>query len=340
VVPEGYYQDEKCRLQKMSQRELAEKKKEEERDYWFNYLRPMTRLKQTWREKWLAKEEGGSNSDNNGEEASKVTLARGEDNPESGNYILESGNCHPELGNRNPGKENDRQGEEPVLMNVNMVFMIPTEFCSPMEDIAELVLGAERAVFEKPENLGAYMKPLFIRGHLDGTPIGHMLIDGGASINILLLSLFKKLGRVKGDLKRTNLSLSGFAGDRTEAKGIICNELMVGSKTVPMAFFMVDMKGRYNMLLVRDWIDANECVPSTLHQCIIQWISDEVEVVQANKEVCVAVAESQVDILGEKMECLSGKVLMGYDYIRVGKDGFALISVKPAIGVTRLAHNL
>jgi hypothetical protein len=94
------------------------------------------------------------------------------------------------------------------------------------------------------------------------------------------------------------------------------------------------------MLLVRDWIDANECVPSTLHQCIIQWISDEVEVVQANKEVCVAVAESQVDILGEKMECLSGKVLMGYDCIRVGKDGFALISVKPAIGVTRLAHNL
>jgi hypothetical protein len=49
----------------------------------------------------------------------------------------------------------------------------------------------ERAMFEKLENLGAHMKPLFIRGHLDGTPIGHMLIDGGASINILQLSLLR-----------------------------------------------------------------------------------------------------------------------------------------------------
>jgi hypothetical protein len=154
-------------------------------------------------------------------------------------------------------------------MDVNMAFMIPAEFCVPMEDVAELALGAERAVFEKPENPGAHMKPLFIQGHLDRTPIRHMLIDGGASINILPLLLFKKLSHVEGDLKRTNLSLSGFAGDWTEAKGIIYKEVTVGSKTVPTTLFVVDVKGCYNMLLVRDWINANECVPSTLHQCVI-----------------------------------------------------------------------
>jgi hypothetical protein len=109
---------------------------------------------------------------------------------------------------------------------------------------------------------------------------------------------------------------------------------------VPTTFFVVDVKGHYNMLLKWDWIHANECVPSTLHQCIIQWIGDDVEVVQADEEVCVAVAESQVDILGGKMECLSGKDLTGYDYISIGKDGFVSISVKPAIGATRLAHDL
>jgi hypothetical protein len=93
--------------------------------------------------------------------------------------------------------------------------------------------------------------------------------DGGTSVNILPLSLFKKLRHVKGDLKRTNLSLSGFVGDPTEAKGIICKELKVGSKIMPMAFFMVDMKGCYNVLLGEDWIHANKCVPSTLHQCVI-----------------------------------------------------------------------
>jgi hypothetical protein len=134
-------------------------------------------------------------------------------------------------------------------MDVNMVFMIPTEFCVPMKDVVELALGDERAMFEKAENPGAHMKPLYIREHLDGTPVGHMLMDGGASVNILPLSLFKKLGHIKGDLKHSNPSLSGFAGDPTKAKGIIYKELMVGRKTVPMAFFMVDIKGHYNVLL-------------------------------------------------------------------------------------------
>jgi hypothetical protein len=134
-------------------------------------------------------------------------------------------------------------------MEINMVFNIPVELCAPTEDMVQLILGAERALFEKPDNPGLHMKPLFIRGHLDGTLIGHMLVDGSASINILPLLLFKKLGHVEGDLKRTNLSLSGFAGDPMEAKGIIFKELMVGSKTVPTAFFLVDMKGCYNMLL-------------------------------------------------------------------------------------------
>jgi hypothetical protein len=123
-----------------------------------------------------------------------------------------------------------------------MDFMIPIEFRVPMDDIIELALGAERVVFEKPENPGAHMKPLFIRGHLDRMPIKHMLIDGGASVNILLLSLFKKLGRIEGDLKCTNLSLSGFPGDLTEAREIICKEVTVGSKTVPTAFFVVNVK--------------------------------------------------------------------------------------------------
>jgi hypothetical protein len=97
---------------------------------------------------------------------------------------------------------------------------------------------------------------------------------------------------------------------------------------MPMAFFMVDMKGCYNVLLRQDWIHTNKCVPSTLHHCVIQRIGYELEVVQADEERCIAVAESQVNILGGKMECLSGKDLMGYDYISIGKDGFVPRSVK------------
>jgi hypothetical protein len=81
-------------------------------------------------------------------------------------------------------------------------------------------------------------------------------------------------------------------------------------------------------------------VPSTLHQCVVQWVGDKVEVVQADEDVCIAVTESQFDIQGGEMKCLTGRDLSGYDYVSVGKDGFVSISVKPVIGATRLAHDL
>jgi hypothetical protein len=190
-------------LQKMRQRELAGKKEEEERDYWFNRLWPMTKPKQTRQEKRLAKEENGSSGDWSGEEEVEVTSAKADSNLGSGSGNLESGNW-------NPVRKDDQREEEPSWIHINMVFMILAVFHAPMEDVVELVLGAERAVFEKPENSGSHMKPLLIQGHLDGTPIEHMLVDGGASVNILPLSLLKKLGHIEGDLKHTNLSLSGF----------------------------------------------------------------------------------------------------------------------------------
>jgi hypothetical protein len=65
---------------------------------------------------------------------------------------------------------------------------------------------------------------------------------------------------------KMNIVLSGFSREASEAGGIISKELMVGSKTVLTAFFTVNITGRYNILLGQDWIHANDCMPSTLHQ--------------------------------------------------------------------------
>jgi hypothetical protein len=133
---------------------LAEKK-EEDRDYWFNRSWSMTKLKLTWQEKWLAKDEDDSSGGNSGEEEQEMASARGDPNPESGN-------SNPGSGNPNPSEKEDRLGEEPTLVDVSMIFMILAEFRAPTENVVVLALGAERAVFEKLENLGAHMKPLFI----------------------------------------------------------------------------------------------------------------------------------------------------------------------------------
>jgi hypothetical protein len=145
-------------------------------------------------------------------------------------------------------------GLEMTSMEANMVFTIPAEFWAPEENVAELALGAEWAVFEKPNNHREHMKPLFIKGHLNGKPIGRMMVDGGTSVNIISLIVFKKLGHNTKDLKQTNLSLNGFSGEPVTSHGIVSKDLIVGNKMVPIAFFIVDIKGQYNVLLGWDWI--------------------------------------------------------------------------------------
>jgi hypothetical protein len=56
-------------------------------------------------------------------------------------------------------------------------------------------------------------------------------------------------------------------------------ELTVGSKSFATAFFVVEVQCNYSVILGRDWIHANHCIPSTLHQFLIQWIDDEIELV-------------------------------------------------------------
>jgi hypothetical protein len=66
---------------------------------------------------------------------------------------------------------------------------------------------------------------------------------------------------------------------------------MIGSKTLLTTFFVIEGKGAYSLLLGPDWIYANCCIPSTMHQQLIQWVDDDIEVVQADDSVSVANVE-------------------------------------------------
>jgi hypothetical protein len=57
------------------------------------------------------------------------------------------------------------------------------------------------------------------------------------------------LGHKADELMKTNMTLSSFSGEASDTKGIISMELTVGSKTMSIAFFMVSVKGKYNVLL-------------------------------------------------------------------------------------------
>nr|CAD40251.2 OSJNBb0096E05.7 [Oryza sativa Japonica Group] len=184
------------------------------------------------------------------------------------------------------------KGKSVVTAPVNMVFTLLAEFGIDQADVdeaeeesAKLVLSPEQAVFEKPEGTeNQYLKPLYINGYVNGKPMSKMMVDGEAAVNLMPYATFRKLGRNAEDFIKTNMMLKDFGGNPSETKGVLNVELTVDSKTIPTTFFVIDGKGSYSLLLGRDWIHANCCIPSTMHQCLIQWQGDKIEIMPADSQ--------------------------------------------------------
>jgi hypothetical protein len=189
-----------------------------------------------------------------------------------------------------------------------MVFVLPAEFHARTREepsVAQLDLGPRLVIFEKPQAKNyKHLKALYLKGYINGQPVNKMLVDTGAAVNIMLYSVLRRLGWSTGDLIKTNVTLSDFNGQTSEAQSVLSVDLTIGNKTVPTSFFVVN-----NILLDRDWIHTNCCIPSTMHQCLIQWDGDEVEVVQADDSIEISHAamsiwdaEDQEPILGMSLE--------------------------------------
>jgi hypothetical protein len=192
-----------------------------------------------------------------------------------------------------------------------------------------MCLSPKAAVFKKPKESSQHLKLLYIRGHIDRKPISMMLVDGGTTVNLMPYSVFKKLGREDDELVKINLTLNGVGGNPMEAWGVISMELTVGSKSLATTFFILEVQGNYSVILGHDWIHVNRCIPSTLHQFLIQLINDEIEVVHVDASTYIALADATADWQHGSAQCLSGKDLTCYDFLSVSKEGFVPLSVKP-----------
>jgi hypothetical protein len=224
----------------MRVQKIKEEATERERDEHFNDIRPVIPTKQEWRVKKKGNIPAPTTSDDNmdlldDDEASLIK-------------------------DRSP---------PPTSMDMNVVFMLSTEFKSAEEDVAQMCLSPKEVVFKKPKESSQHLKPLYVWGHIDEKPISRMLIDGGAIINLMSYSIFKKLGRNDDELMKINPTLNGVGGNPMEARGVISMELTVGSKSLAIAFFVIEVQGNYSIILGHDWIQANHCIPSTLHQFLI-----------------------------------------------------------------------
>jgi hypothetical protein len=267
--------------------------------------------------------------------ADSLANKAGQSAPGADHPPLESGPSapHQEASNDMPTsmEEDDLLGEDLVDyeasperpgMDVNVITF--SADCTIVGDdepvVAQFDFGPKEATFTKPKESVNHLKPLFVRGHIDGIPIAKMLVDGGAAVNLIPYD----------ELVKTNMTLSGVGTDSSiKAREVTSVELTIGTKTLAAAFFVADVEGNYSLILGRDWIHANQCIPSTLHQLLIQWVGDDVEQVHADVSACIAVADAPVLWTYETATCLTEVDFSDYQFISIDKKGFIPVMLEP-----------
>jgi len=74
---------------------------------------------------------------------------------------------------------------------------------------------------------------------------------------------------------------------------------------MPTTFCVIGGKSAYNLLLGRDWIHANCCISSTMHQCLVQWVGDKIEIVSGYSSYVIASVEADTY---ERTRYISGEI--------------------------------
>ena len=135
-----------------------------------------------------------------------------------------------------------------------MTFLLPSKFRAPAdqevyldfdeleyEEIVAKLTVVQQAIFDKPVK-HRHLKALYIKGFVDGKPMNKMLVDGGASINLMSYTTFRKLAKGPEDLIETDMMLKDFGGNASKTRGAMNVELIIGSKTLLTTFFVIDGK--------------------------------------------------------------------------------------------------
>jgi hypothetical protein len=187
----------------MRAQKMRDEAAEKERDEYFNTIRPVIPMKQEWRVKKKFDTLAPMTSDDD------IDLL------DDGEALFIKYGFLP-----------------PTGMDINIVFTLLVEFKGVEEGVAQMCFGPKEVMFEKSEESSQHLKPLYIRGHIAGKSVSRMLVDGGATVNLMSYAVFKKLGREDDELVKTNLMLYNVGGNPMEARCVVSMELTVGSKSL------------------------------------------------------------------------------------------------------------
>ncbi|KAI5388210.1 hypothetical protein KIW84_074053 [Lathyrus oleraceus] len=187
----------------------------------------------------------------------------------------------------------DSSSEDSLEILVGVVSVMPREFdriteVDDNDSITEKKMVAHKSTcyyvmnngcveeqnyfFERPsKTMKSHLKPLFITRKVEKIPVNKILVDYGATVNLMPHRRLAKIGKYDTDAKPHNMVLTNYEGKVGSTLGAIQVELTVGTLTRSTMFMIMETKATYNLLLGRELIHGFGAIPSSIHQRIMIW---------------------------------------------------------------------
>ena len=110
-----------------------------------------------------------------------------------------------------------------------------------------------------------HRRPLYRAASINQIPIKKDLVDTGASINLISLSILQAAGISERKIQRCPMEVIGFGGRGEYTAGHIQLWLKVGPIAFLARFHVVKTEVSYHVLLGRPWLHKHRLVPSIYH---------------------------------------------------------------------------
>ena len=113
-----------------------------------------------------------------------------------------------------------------------------------------------------------HRRPLYLAASINQIPIKRALVDTGASVNLIPLSILQATGISERKIQGCPMEVTGFGRRGEYTAGHIQLWLKVGPIASLAQFHVVKTEVSYHVLLGRPWLHKHRLVPSTYHQCV------------------------------------------------------------------------
>ncbi|PON42640.1 hypothetical protein PanWU01x14_280340, partial [Parasponia andersonii] len=110
--------------------------------------------------------------------------------------------------------------------------------------------------------------PLVIKLQIDPALVRRVLINGGSSVDVLILSMFENMGLNRNALRPTCLPLFAFNSTKVSPLGVVTLKVYTAERCLDVDIVVIDCQSSFNIIMGRGWIHAMHGVASTLHQVL------------------------------------------------------------------------